>query len=314
MLEPVHELLEHDAHRQRRPAAQPRGPEQRVEIGVRRRHERDRRAVRVPRPRAPPPRLGDEPLTGLELVHDAERHVAERRVLRRRHHRDRDHARLEARGRRPGAVDGIDHEDRPRQTEADQPAVLGVEADVAGRFEPLFHHALGDLVDRERRVAAGRPADARAGGGRAEQGVDRGVHVGRHVERERVEVGKRAGGHAVRTAAMARLVDAEEPLGEPVHRELVGAGPAAGDDLLAADVVVEQRAQRLRQGVRVAGRHEQGLRVGSGDVAVSGDVGRDDRGAGGHRLEQHDPERLAVDGGEARRWSRPATVPPSRRR
>ena len=67
------------------------------------------------------------------------------------------------------------------------------------------------------------------------------------------------------------------------------------------DEAVPQRRRRRAPGAArrasaadVAGRHEQRVHVGAGDVAVALDRGRDDRRARGHRLEQHDAERLAA--------------------
>ena len=60
------------------------------------------------------------------------------------------------------------------------------------------------------------------------------------------------------------------------------------------------RRSAARSAAGVAGRHEHGLAVAAGDVAVAGEVGRDDRRPRRHRLEQHDAERLALDRREAR--------------
>ena len=91
----------------------------------------------------------------------------------RRHDRDRHAARLEPGRRGTGAVDRVDDEDRARLAERHEPAVLGVERDVAGGGEALLDHALGDLVDRHRGVAARRVADLDARGSGAEERYDR---------------------------------------------------------------------------------------------------------------------------------------------
>ena len=46
--------------------------------------------------------------------------------------------------------------------------------------------------------------------------------------------------------------------------------------------------------LRLARRDEQPLAAAPDDALVAVDVRGDDRRAGGHRLEQHDPERLAA--------------------
>jgi hypothetical protein len=134
----------------------------------------------------------EEACTGLQFVHDAERHVTEARVLRRRHHRDRHAARLEPGGGRTGAVDGIDHEEGAGLAVDHEAAVLGVEADVARHGQLLFDDAFGDLVDRERGVAAGCPPDSCTRRGSPEQRPRRRHHVLRHPERQRLQVIHRA--------------------------------------------------------------------------------------------------------------------------
>jgi hypothetical protein len=183
----VDELLEDHAHRHDGPRAEAGGPEQRAQVGVRREVERDRRTVGGLGARAMAAR-GEEARSRLELVHDTERRIAEARVLRRRDHRDRHAARLEPRGSRAGAVDRVDHEEGAGLAVDDEAAVLGVEADVTGRGEPLLDDAFGDLVDGERGVAAGRAPDACARVRGAEQ-RQRGLpDLARHRERERTEV------------------------------------------------------------------------------------------------------------------------------
>ena len=60
-----------------------------------------------------------------------------------------------------GAVDRVDHEEGARPAVDDEPAVFGIEADVARGLESLLQHPLGDLVDVQRRVAARGAPDAR---------------------------------------------------------------------------------------------------------------------------------------------------------
>ncbi len=63
----------------------------------------------------------------------------------------------------------------------------------------------------------------------------------------------------------------------------------------AADRVEPQVAQRLGERGRVAARHEHAVEAVAHDVSVAGDVGGDDRRAGGERLRQHHPEALAAE-------------------
>ena len=78
---------------------------------------------------------------------------------------------------------------------------------------------------------------------------------------------------------------------------------AGGPQRLGEHRVVEHGADRRGQRVDVAGLGEQGVDTVGGHVAVAVDAAGDDRRAGGHRLDQHDPEGLAVQrrGAEHRR-------------
>ena len=58
--------------------------------------------------------------------------------------------------------------------------------------------------------------------------------------------------------------------------------------------------------------HQQGVDAGRGHVAVAGEVGRHDRRAGGHRLEQHDAEGLAAERRRAEHRRAPQAGRPSR--
>ncbi len=64
----------------------------------------------------------------------------------------------------------------------------------------------------------------------------------------------------------------------------------AGGELL----VGEHAAQRVGERRGIAGRHHQAVDTRPGDPQVAGELGGDDRRVGRHRLEQHDPERLAA--------------------
>ena len=80
--------------------------------------------------------------------------------------------------------------------------------------------------------------------------------------------------------------------GHPRPAEGLGPLPAGGAHLGPEPGVVEQPADRQREFARVVGRHEQRLPVAPDHAFVAVDVGGDDRGAGGHRLEQNDAERF----------------------
>ena len=121
-------------------------------------------------------------------MHDAERHLAQRCALVRGNHRDRDAARLEPGRGRTGPVDRVDDEDRARGPEAHQAPILGVEGDVAFRGELLLDDGLGDLVDRQRGVAAGRVADLDPRRGGAEVGCDGIVDARRDGNRQLVRM------------------------------------------------------------------------------------------------------------------------------
>ena len=109
----------------------------------------------------------------LYLDDRADLHVAHRRlpVVAERRRGDRHAAALEARHRRPRAVDRIDDEHLRRGLARglDQAAVLRVEGDLrrALREEPL-EKRLGLLVDRERDVATGAGLHVRTPGVRAQ--------------------------------------------------------------------------------------------------------------------------------------------------
>ena len=101
---------------------------------------------------------------------------------------------------------------------------------------------------------------------------------------------------------------------DPRPAELLGPGLAGRPHLRAHDRVVEEPHDRLGDALRVARRDEQALPAPADDALVAVDVRRDDRRARGHRLEQHDPERLAPGGRRASRRPRSGTAAPSPRR
>ena len=104
------------------------------------------------------------------------------------------------------------------------------------------------------------------------------------------------------------LVRGQEPLGEvrPSRTRRPGGRPAATSSRPAAGSSSSAR-RAARSSVGVARRDQQRLATGPGRRAVAVDVGGHHGGAGGHRLEQHDPERLPVERGKH------ATVAPRRR-
>ena len=91
------------------------------------------------------------------------------------------------------------------------------------------------------------------------------------------------------------VVVTEVDLGQVLHRELGGPLPPRGDELARPVGVVEHPAQRHRERRRVARRHELGVLAVTGDGGVADEVAGDDRRVRGHRLEQHDAERLAAE-------------------
>ena len=76
--------------------------------------------------------------------------------------------------------------------------------------------------------------------------------------------------------------------------ELLRAGLAGGAHLLAQARVADQLVDGDGELARLARRHQQGFAPAPDDALVAVDVGAHDRRAGGHRLEQHDAERLAA--------------------
>src|SRR3954466_12296358 len=83
-------------------------------------------------------------------------------------------------------------------------------------------------------------------------------------------------------------VELEVPLRQSPHRELLGAFTAGRDEARAQRGIVEQPLQRVAQRAGVAGRNEERIAAGTGDVAVALDRRRDDRRTGRHRFEEHD--------------------------
>ena len=92
-------------------------------------------------------------------------------------------------------------------------------------------------------------------------------------------------------------VDRERPLGHPRDRELAaGAGQPRVAEPPRELGVAQQPVERRGKGSRVAGLDEEaGLAVGD-HLRHGADARGDDRQAGEHRLEQHDPEALPARG------------------
>ena len=84
--------------------------------------------------------------------------------------------------------------------------------------------------------------------------------------------------------------------GDPRPAERLGSLAAGGAHLGPQVRIGQQPADRERQLLGLMGRDEQAFAATPDDALVAVDVRGDDRGAGGHRLEQDDPERLPAGG------------------
>ncbi len=82
--------------------------------------------------------------------------------------------------------------------------------------------------------------------------------------------------------------------GHPLPAELLGANEPGPSHALAELVVAEEAGHGGRDLLGLARRDEERLAIAPDNALVAVDVGRDDRRAGGHRLEQDDAERLAA--------------------
>ena len=264
----VDELLE-----QRPPSAAPGGratPTSRTARGDRcsataRSATTSRRRAR----RACPRRGREEPLTVLDLVHDAElrRRRASRRVTAAapRPTRSTTRARRPRAGsRRSGRRAGSHGAGRSRRSRGPRSRTRCRRL----RRSTASVTLLGDLVDRHRHVAAGRDADA-----------DPRARLTRATARPRART-RAARSSASRVTAgssgpVARqspggyehaLVELEVALGETRHRELLGPGAARRDQPVAQRRVVEHRAaapraaRRRRRAARAARRCRRGRR------------------------------------------------------
>ena len=80
---------------------------------------------------------------------------------------------------------------------------------------------------------------------------------------------------------------------DPRPAELLGPAQAVGRHLGREVAVGEQPLDRVGELLGVPRRHQQRLAAAPDDALVAVDVRGDDRRAGGHRLQQDDPERLA---------------------
>src|SRR4029078_10788170 len=96
-------------------------------------------------------------------------------------------------------------------------------------------------------------------------------------------------------------VELEIALRQLAHRELLGALAPRCDESGAQGRIVEERPPRGAQRGDIARRYQQRVLSGARDVLISLDRGRDDRGAGRHRLEEDDPERLTAQRRRAER-------------
>ena len=173
---------------------------------------------------------------------------------------------------------------------------------------------------RRRRRRRGRPA-ARRGDRSPRRPRGGGGSSERQAARGRARARRRPGSAPIRTAARcaARLGRGHRA------RVLVGGGDLLGDPrpgvALGAARRRRRRAARVRAGSSARSRSVSASAVASprgtsrpstpsrDDVAVAGDVGGDDRRAGGERLGQHHAERLAAE----RRRAQHVGVAPARR-
>ncbi len=93
--------------------------------------------------------------------------------------------------------------------------------------------------------------------------------------------------------------------GHPRPAEFLGPRPAGRAHVGAKVRVRQQPADRLGQLLRLVRRDEQPFAAATDDALVAMDVRGDDRRAGGHRLEEDDPERLAAGRGRREDVGRP---------
>ena len=214
--------------------------------------------------------------------------------------------------RQPGAQDRVPGEraqhhreaheaeadEHPRRRRVDERVADPVGADALQRDERERECEQPDGADRQpaRHARAGARGVGLAGGA-GEGGLER---------------RQAAGGHALAVGGRQAELGGQRPpgLGVDGDRVLVGAHDLAGDvapgvarrrprggggELGAAGRVQREVAQRLGQRGRVAARHEHAVRSVRHDVAIAGDVGGDDRGAGRERLRQDHAEALAAE-------------------
>ncbi len=174
---------------------------------------------------------------------------------------------------------------------------------------------LRPILLRARTASSTAPSDTAANAARRasethglrrgpERRLETGQALGGHV---RLEIGgPRPDGHGSPRADRLRLrggdrvgVGGQDLGGDPRPGEALDVGGGGARHLDPSPRLLVEVAQRLGQRLGVGGRNEHAVDPVAHDVAVAGDVGGDDRGAGGKRLGEHHAEALAAQRGRA---------------